>query len=249
MVPTATCLSAPHLPAPQLPEPSPRTGGTPTPPRPLLAPGPCTLSLAEFRRRVAPLAHYRDWADLATELVRDPVERAVIDDLVLELDRDGTFRDPLRIEDGVLTDGCHRYAALELFTSACSSPCRDVLVPCWVVSATTPFPGAHTGHDPATELRFVARPLAASRRSSARDADECQELALWATRSLPVGDHWLESDGGAITCGVVSIWYYGDRAAVTAALPSIAARLARFGLAAHDLALYALAPEDGTPSP
>lgn len=64
-----------------------------------------------FEAEVSPGEYARGWADLYDTLTEDPAEAIVIRELSAILRRDGRFREPLIVEDGVLRDGRHRWCA------------------------------------------------------------------------------------------------------------------------------------------
>lgn len=64
-----------------------------------------------FEAEVSPGEYARGWADLYDALTDDPAEAIVVRELSTILRRDGRFREPLIVEDGVLRDGRHRWCA------------------------------------------------------------------------------------------------------------------------------------------
>jgi aryl carrier-like protein len=179
------------------------------------------VSLRVFLDEVAPIENYADMHDMVTQLRNDDVERVVIGELADELSRDGKFRDPLRVEDGVLTNGSHRLAALVVADASCVDVfvVRDgVFEDRW--------------RDPVV-TRATFR-VAAADENLFDDEDDLISTALWAARSMAVLDGWLESDGasGRQRDGFVEVDYdyYATRPVVEAAIELILARFARFGM-------------------
>jgi len=71
-------------------------------------------TLAAFEAGVKPPEGSRSWEEMFVDLVGDPTERVVIDDLCAALRKTGSFKEPVIIEGGVLQDGRHRYCAYRI---------------------------------------------------------------------------------------------------------------------------------------
>lgn len=71
-------------------------------------------TLEDFRRRIEVAAGYQTWDELVEDLLGDTVEASIVADLCAEHTKDGKFREPVVVVDGMLADGCHRFVAAVL---------------------------------------------------------------------------------------------------------------------------------------
>jgi hypothetical protein len=176
------------------------------------------LSRDEFFAHVRPITAEDSLEDVVRDLLDDPAETAVVADLLVELKRHGTFHTPLRIEDGVLVNGHHRFTAL-------------------VVSGAALYPVDVDQENHETENGTTVVLEVRPDEGYGHDHDSFMNAALCSARSLPVPGGWVESDGGGMTRssdGIDSVHYtyYEDFDTATAAVPLIIERLARFGVVA-----------------
>ena len=180
------------------------------------------LSWSAFHALVRPPEFYASFEEMRSRLEADPVEAALISDLEGELARHGRFRSRLRIEDGELANGCHRYCAL----ARRAATTFEVLVDEWGPSA--PY---------TAWARFsVEAPETMS--------DETVENALLAGRSLAVGDEWVECDVMSGGAREVTYAWYADEVLAGRAVPLVIARLGRLGLRATLLDISVEANDD-----
>lgn len=185
-------------------------------------PGPRTISLAEFLSEIALFSLDEATAPISLldrlAAINDPIDRRIIDDLILEYRQAGRFNTPLRVEDGELTNGYHRLAAL----LDLNAPTVDI----WVVHDGLYEPRPYNGL--ATEVIFLISTPAPT------PLDDTYLDALWAARSVPGPKGWIESDGPyGLTHDekpAVSYEYYAPEDVVRAALDTLVARFALAGL-------------------
>lgn len=71
-------------------------------------------TLAAFEAAVKPPEVSRSWEEMFVDLMGDPAERVVIDDLCTALRKTGSFKEPIIVEGDVLQDGRHRYCAYRI---------------------------------------------------------------------------------------------------------------------------------------
>jgi hypothetical protein len=167
---------------------------------------------------------YEDLLDMARRLGADPVERLTIDELTSQYRRDGKFNIPLRIEDGEITNGCHRLAALVEAGAA------EVEV--WVVRDGNFEASPYDGDTTEAVFRVTPGPGGYD-----EDVDDFDVDALWVARSMAVPGGWLESDGASSRQhdGYVNVTYeyYAPEEVVRAAVPLILARFAASDIVAE----------------
>jgi hypothetical protein len=187
-----------------------------------LSPGLHHVTMEDFSKSVAPpnmwIKTYSSLGDMCTSLLQSPIESIVIADLTNELRRDGRFAEPLRVEDGALSDGCHRFTALY----ATSTKSFDI----WVAS---PDEKIYTRAAPPVEVTF--RVTGDERYND--DFDEFTFNAMIAACSLPTPRGWLHSDGGGFCLpDLASYDYDEDMDFVRQALPWALERFLKVGITA-----------------
>lgn len=181
-------------------------------------PGGHTVALEEFVAHVAPPAQYPSLEVLAAELAAHPGDGRVVAELARELARDGTFRRPLRVEDGSLANGCHRFAA--------AWEARVDRVGVWVVLGDGPAEPAPHSSD-VLEVSFTVAGL-----PDGLAGDDVEDLLFSVGRSFPVGDHqWAEADVASCVGGVWSFPFFDDGFDPEVLGGLLTARLAAHGMA------------------
>jgi hypothetical protein len=158
----------------------------------------------------------------ALSLLDCDVDGDVVRELLEEYRQAKAFITPLRVENGVLSNGYHRLAALLMAGAE--------YVEIWVVR------GGVYEHDyshPVSEASFVMSP----KEGMYIDAwEEFCTYALWAARSLATSYGWIESDGGSLcTEGgsvIVTYGYYASVDVVRRGETFIVARLDQYGIKA-----------------
>lgn len=159
-----------------------------------LRPGWNTVTVDDFEAAVAPIGWYGSLSHMAGVLLADPWEKAVIWDLVSVLESDGRFRYPIRVEDGELGNGCHRFVATLLAGGR--------WIDCWVVDADHPDPG-WARLDNTIEISFRVTPRVPM------SADDCFDVLHSTVRSFPLdNDTWAETDSFSSSNGVYEVAYY-----------------------------------------
>ena len=189
--------------------------------------GPQSVALATFLANVVPLDFagepYRNLLDMVRRLGEDSTDRLIIDELISQYRHEGRFNTPIRIEDGMITNGCHRLAAL---VEAGASEV-DIWVVCGGVVEPAPYGGA------ITEVEFRVTP---GPGRQGNDPDGLDTDALWTIRSVPIPGGWLEADGASSRHGdgyvTVIYEYYAPEDVVRGAIPLLLERLAASGITA-----------------
>jgi hypothetical protein len=176
------------------------------------SPGAHTVSMEEFRQNFGPLPDYASLDEMVTELAASDVDLRITEDLVSQLYEYGAFRTPIRVEEGVISNGCHRFCALV------AAGAQEISI--WVVQDGVYEQQEHTETDVVLEIENDI--------TSEEAWESLTSYALIAARSLPLGEFWLESDGAGLSGRELTYTYYADVEAARRALPTIVARLAEF---------------------
>jgi hypothetical protein len=199
-----------------------------------LAPGAHRVPRAWFEAHVRPIEPYDSLDAMARELCDDPLERDVIDALTVELAAAGAFREPLRVSDGVLVNGCHRFAAHVL----AGSDHVDI----WV--STDDCPDPYGAHHEAWEMTFRAWPP--ERLVEGSGAEPADEL-FGVLRSFPVAPGWVDCDFMGVRGDApaeVSVLYYLSAVTPERAAGAALERLGRHGWRGELVTIEALRVED-----
>jgi hypothetical protein len=174
------------------------------------------VDLDTFVARVAPPGQYRDFDEMLATLAGDPFENEVVEGLVAELAEHGRFRSPIRVNDGSLANGCHRFAAAVRSGST--------LLDVWVVDDDHPDP-EWVDAVPMVELTV---------RVAGDDVSALFDLFVNASRSFRLtADVWVEGEGQSGCGNEFQVWLYVDAAHADAAVAAVLARLADAGVEAE----------------
>lgn len=191
-------------------------------------PGARGVNLDDFLREVAPIGEgefYDSLYEMVEVLWADEVERKVIEELMAELEEHGGFERALRTCEGLISNGCHRLAAVV------KSGGKTVFV---VDEDDTEYTNEAGSVTAAT---LLMRPVA----GSGLGGEEFFDRACWAGRSLK-GEHgWLECDGASgrviesesgREAMMVEYPYYASIEEVRSSMGRIVDRLAEVGVEA-----------------
>lgn len=182
-------------------------------------PGAHRVPLTLLAATVAP-PEGSEWASLeemAAELGEDPVEGRI----VAELDDQwraagGRFRGAIRVVDGAISNGCHRFGALWRL----GADTVDV----WVADDDHPDP---TWADPKPAWEVTVRLT----DGAFTDDDENFDRAVCAARSFPLANGWVDGDVAYARGAELSVSLYCDTGRAHLLGDAVVARLATFGVA------------------
>ncbi|MHB1139837.1 MAG: hypothetical protein ACYC2O_12850 [Microthrixaceae bacterium] len=194
--------------------------------------GPHRVRLGEFTAAVAPLDTYSSLDEMATVLCADPVDGAIVAELAAQHVRDGGFQYPVRVVDGVLANGCHRYSALRSIDAD--------WIDLWIADDEHPDP-QWVAPVPCTRISFRywdqnARP---------RDLDDLVDVVSSAAGSFPTEDRWMNADVVSFSSGdVLHVVLYCSLAEAPAATVVMIERLALHGVGSELLGFSEVPSED-----
>ena len=194
--------------------------------------GPHRVPLREFTSAVAPLEPYSSLDHMAAVLCADPVDGAIVAELAAQHLRDGGFQNPVRVVDGVLANGCHRYSALRSIGAD--------WIDLWIADDEHPDP-QWIAPVPCTEitLRYWdqdARP---------RALDDLVDVVSSAARSFPTEDRWTNADVVSFASGgVFRVVLYCSVEEAPAATVVMIERLALHGVGGELLGFSEVPSED-----
>jgi hypothetical protein len=176
--------------------------------------------MKRFLEWVFPFDNYEDFEDVIDSLMGDPFDARIITELCMELIRDGSFRTPLRVASGQLSNGYHRFCALSV------SHVDEFDV--WVVENGVFESDLDAA--PVTDITLRVRP---GDDRFKEDPDGFSTAAFFAARSLGHKGNWLDADGASLHEDLLTYTYYVDVDTVTAAASDIIVRLASAGVHAE----------------
>lgn len=157
------------------------------------------VPLEVFCAEIRPLGWYRDWDHVLDVMCADRHERRIIDNLADELAANGAFRHRLRVEDGKLSNGFHRFCATVL---AAAAEGAEGAVDVWVVDDDHPDPTWADDY-PVCALSFR---LTAPQLST----DERDDAFFSLSRSVRLDAHtWAEADAVGASCDIYTVEYMG----------------------------------------
>lgn len=168
-----------------------------------------TIPLTEFIGHYLPTYSDLSLADSLAELYNDPLERLVIDDLVIALRRDGRFYRPILVDsDQRIVNGNHR-AAAHLVAGSDSVDITD----------------QYADQDDARLVWAITTQVSGGLPIN----DEQLDRLISVLRSFPMADTWCESDccSGSLTEGIFSGIWVADKASLPLVCETLIRRAAQ----------------------